>query len=57
MAIYHFHCAHVNVIGQSAIWYNGTVCMQLSLTLVQRIFDMPTCGVVALGTWREVWYV
>ena len=47
----------MKVIDESAIWYNGTVCMQLSLTLVQRIFDMPTCGVVALGTWREVWYV
>ena len=57
MMIYHFHCTHVKVIDESAIWYNGTVCVQLSLTLVQRIFDMPTCGVVALGTWREVWYV
>ena len=56
MVIYHFHCTHVKVIDESAIWYNGTVCMQLSLTLVQRIY-MPICGVVALGTWREVWYV
>ena len=52
MTIYHFHCAHVKVIDGSAIWYNGNVCVQLSLDLVQRIFDMPTCGVVALGAWR-----
>ena len=57
LLIFHFHCTHVKVIDESAIWYNGNVCVQLSLDLVQRIFDMPTCGVVALGAWRDVWYI
>ena len=47
----------MKVIDESAIWYNGSVCVQMSLDLVQRIFDMPTCGVVALGAWRDVWYI
>ena len=57
IATLHFHCAHMNVIGESALWHNDTVCAQLSLDLVHRIFDMPTCGVVAVGAWREAWYI
>ena len=57
MASYHSHYTHVKVIGEFAIGYNGNARVQLSLDLVQRIFDMPTCGVVVLGAWRDVWSV